>query len=121
MLDKKDLQAVGELLDKKLKKNNKALRDEMKENNKTLKDEIVAEIGGAVNAGFNAMQANFNELKEDVEILKIQMSKRPTKKEIRLGPDLANARLYHHPRDVEPEARAFGVNERDVRAAGEFF
>jgi hypothetical protein len=64
MLEQEDIKAIGQLLDEKLKVNNK-----------TLKDEIVAEIGAAVNAGFNDMEAKF-------EVLQEEMAKRPTRNEI---------------------------------------
>jgi chromosome segregation ATPase len=100
MLDKQDLQAISQLLDERFESQderfNKKLDQKFKENNKLLKDEIVAEIGTAVNAGFNDLEAKIcglqedvsglkkdvSGLKKDVGWLKDEMAKRPTRNEI---------------------------------------
>jgi hypothetical protein len=63
MLEQQDLQAIGVLLDQKLKVQSEQF------------DEKLGEVLSAVNDGFTEMQGQFNELKGEV-------AKRPTKDEV---------------------------------------
>jgi len=67
MLEQKDLQSIGELLDKKLK---------------TQKDEIVAEIGEVTGEAFSEVESKLIKLETKVDNLSKEMANRPTKTEI---------------------------------------
>ena len=67
MLEQKDLQSIGELLDKKLK---------------TQKDEIVSEIGEAAGEAFSEVESKLGKLETKVDNLSKEMANRPTKTEI---------------------------------------
>ena len=71
MLEEKDFQAIGKLLDEKFK-----------ENNKILKDEIVAEIGAATSQAFSAVEARIDKIDVKVDKLGEEMAKRPTLNQI---------------------------------------
>ncbi|MDO8667702.1 MAG: hypothetical protein Q7K35_01230 [bacterium] len=82
MLEEKDLQSIGELIDKRL-------GVKLKENNKVLEDGIIKkfdkkfdEILGAVNDGFTGMQKEFDGLRGELNGVKEDIKLRPTKKEI---------------------------------------
>ncbi|MDO8668052.1 MAG: hypothetical protein Q7K35_03065 [bacterium] len=67
MLEEKDIQSIGELLDKKLKNQ---------------KDEIVAEIGSATSEAFSAVESSLGKLETKVDKLSEEMSLRPTLNQI---------------------------------------
>lgn len=67
MLAQKDLQSIGELLDKKLN---------------TQKDEIVAEIGEVTGEAFSEVESKLDKIETKVNNLSKEMSDRPTKTEI---------------------------------------
>lgn len=71
MLEEKDFQSIGKLLDEKFK-----------ENNKILKDEIVAEIGAATSQAFSAVEARIDKIDVKVDKLGEEMAKRPTLNQI---------------------------------------
>lgn len=74
MLNEQDIQAIGVLLDQKLKEN---------------KDEIVSEIGEATSEAFSSLENRFENLEVRIErletkvdVLGDEMAKRPTKDEM---------------------------------------
>ena len=93
MLEEKDLQSIGELLDKKLK---------------TQKDEIVAEIGSATSEAFSAVEAKIDGIQSDVVGLKSDVAGLKSevvglKKDIALRPTLNQIMSWGDKKIVELE------------------
>ena|SRR3990167_1925988 len=61
MLEKKDIQTIGKLLDEKLDK-------KLKENNKILKDGIVAEVGAVTSEAFSAVEAKIDNIEKEIKL-----------------------------------------------------
>jgi len=78
MLEEKDLKAIGVLLDQKLEINKREITAEFADKF----DEVIS----IVNDGFSEMQVQFEdlktELKGDIENIKVELAKRPTKNEV---------------------------------------
>ena len=99
MLEEKDLQAIGALIDQKLGgqearfdqklEAQEARLDQKFEAQEARFDSKLSELISVVNDGFSAVQEQIDELKDDVAELKsdvgelkVEMSKRPTKDEV---------------------------------------
>jgi len=92
MLEEKDLQAIGTLLDQKLKENNQSLKTEIFGEMDKRFGEVNKELGSIndrfdevlnmVNDGFSGLQVQVDEIKNDVSELKVEVAKRPTRDEV---------------------------------------
>lgn len=104
MLDQKDLQSIGELLDKKLDDRFKVQEEKLDKKLEKKIDEKFDEMATLVNKGFSEMQEEFDGLKGEFKEVKGEL--KTVKEEIKLRPTTERIFEWADGRLLDLELRA---------------